>query len=115
MSATGEWVCVGWLREYPQAIGHLEALLDASGPHFELGGWMWCERCERAFAVGDLRVVKSGPGWTYYEWALECATDGCGGRRSEWFPWHPEELPRAVHPEYPEVPESHTRYPLRLG
>lgn len=106
------WVCVGRLREYPQTIGHLEALLDESGPHFELNGWMWCSRCECAYPVGDLRVVKSRPGWSYYEWALECAVEGCEGRRADWYPWHPEELPRALHPEYPKTPEPFAVYPL---
>ncbi len=108
----GRWVCVGRLREYPQTIGDLEALLGESGPHFELDGWMWCGRCERAYPVGEIRVMKSCPGWGYYEWALECPTDGCPGRRADWYPWHPNELPRAIHAGYPAVPETGARYPL---
>ena len=106
------WVCVGRLHDYPQTIGHLDALLDDHGPHFELDGFLWCAHCERAYPVADLRVVKSGPGWTYYEWSLECATPACDGRRAAWSPWHPLKLPRAVHPEYPDSPQANGHYPL---
>lgn len=109
---SNDWVFVGRLREYPETIGDLEALLDASGPHFDLSGWMWCRQCERAYPVGELRVMKSGPGWTYYEWALECATEHCASRRADWHPWHPDELPRAIHPDYPGIPEPFGHYPL---
>ncbi len=106
------WYLTGRLRDYPFTIGSLEQYLDDTGIPFDPEGSMWCESCERAFPVGSLRVMKSGPGWTYYEWALECATERCLGGRAGWHPWHPDELPRTIHPEYPDQPAPDARYPL---
>gem|GEM_PF-3330003 len=103
------------LRDYPAAIGDLETLMEPSvpdDPAFAIDGWMWCERCERVNRVGDIRIDKRGEGWSYFEWALVCPTRDCEGTRYDWHPWHPHELPRALHPEYPAEPQPGRRYPV---
>lgn len=71
-------------------------------------GYVWCLHCERAYEKSAFvnNAIKT-------DWA-GCLSFECTGAGWEIdiFSWSPDEWPRNVHPEYPDVPVPGKSYPL---
>lgn len=81
-------------------------MLDKTAAIFEvfegwnLGDWVWCLHCGRCYQAGEYRLDKDG---------LElCIYEKCGGD-TVFDSIHWEGI-RALHPEYPEIPEKDKVY-----
>lgn len=63
--------------------------------------WIWCLHCERAFQLGDTRVVGS---------RIACSFGDCDGGPIDFWRW---ESYRAYVQSAPEIPTEGRRYSLR--
>lgn len=85
------------------------------------GEWIWCTNCERAYQVGDFRLMKIDKRSHWYAWLEEtlddfggytfmCPYDKCGG--SSFLDFRSWTEVRGFQPDYPEVPERDVFYSL---
>jgi hypothetical protein len=65
------------------------------------GQFTWCFHCGRVYRTQDLEAN---------EW--NCLNQTCRGSALDSFPWFNGNLPRSIHPEYPDFPEIGGYYPL---
>ena len=77
----------------------------------ELGDWVWCLHCERAFQYGEYREVAVDSVVAPYrdEPFQLCPYDSCDGSPLDWWEWN---RVREGHSDYPLVPTRGKQYPL---
>src|SRR5665213_3480064 len=82
----GPVILFGTLRDQP----NLRAVLSARRSDFDNAEWMWCNKCERGYAVDDILLM--GRRRRDGRW-LACPVDNCRGDTPDFFPWTPYEWP----------------------
>ena len=65
------------------------------------GDWLWCLHCERVYKAGEFRDIKG---------LQMCPYDDCNGD-TVLDAWKWERISE-IHPEYLEIPNRETIYPL---
>ena len=76
----------------------------------DCGGWLWCQRCERAWSVGHLRVV-----WDGYGWGVCCSDPACDGAGPDGDLWPYHQSRRIRCPHWPANPEPGMRLSAGAG
>lgn len=79
----------------------------------QLGDWVWCLHCERAYRYGEYRAVLGGSvreGDSFEGEELQlCPFEDCDGSPLDLWEW---DKVRSDHPDYPLVPKRGQEYPL---
>ena len=69
---------------------------------YQKGQWVWCQKCNRCYQVGEHRNKKDGLEYCHY-------SDCNGDAFIEVATW---ETVRGFKPEYPTIPEKNKKYLL---